>query len=170
MKKFVALLIMIAVVLSAAALAEVDTSNWVEMTVGQSGYSVLLPDEMVEEELDDMADGWTEKDTLIYSGRCTDLAVEIGLFAEKPNMEEVRYYINELGLFDSVEINENGVLECLGGDDSVVMYAFGTQENGIYCMTVYPLEADPDAAEPDKTVGLEMQEIVLNSLKPVEAE
>lgn len=170
MKKLAILSIVLALVLSVAALAEVDTSKWIEMPVGESGYSILLPDTMVEEDLTDSADGWTEKDTLIYSGRCSDLAVEIGIFEEKPNMEEVQYYIASLGLFESVEINENGVLECLGGDDSIVMFAFGTQENGIYCMTVYPLEADPDAAEPDFSIGLEMEEIVLNSLKPVEAE
>lgn len=170
MKKIAALVIMFVLVLSAVAFAEVDTSKWVEMPVAESGYVILLPDTMEEEELPDPADGWTEKDTLIYVGRCNDLAVEIGKFEENPNMEEVKHYIDTLGLFDTVEINEDGVLECLGGDDSVSMLAFGNPETGIFCMTVYPLEADPDSDTVDMTVGIEMADAVLNSLKPVEAE
>lgn len=170
MKKFPLLLIALAVVLSAAALAETDTSAWVEMPVGESGYTLLIPGDMTEEELDASADGWTEKDTLIYSARCNDLAIDIGRFEENPTMEDVRQFIDGKGMFESVEINENGILECLGGDDSVSMLAFGNQENGIFCLTVYPLETDPDAAEPDKSLGIEMADIVKNSLKLAEAE
>lgn len=168
MKKLFGMVLVLALMLTVLASAEVDTSAWVEMPVGETGCTILLPADMTEEAIEEGAEGWTDKDTPIYSGSCNDLAVTISKFEEEPTMEEVCSFIAEMGLFETVAINENGVLECLGGDDGVSMFAVGDQETGICCVALYPLEADPEAVEPDMSVGIEMADAVKASLKAAE--